>query len=509
MITLDGIDPAAPEPYVAMQIALNRGASGGLPRARDCVILCNKLASVGDASLDGNGEAINVPRRILEGETEVISRAGFNSEALLLFKTGIRANPFLQFWLQIVGPGSVAATADWTFATNADRAGTVIIECVGEAQYVGVLKDDTPTIVAGLVKDKIKEQSHWPITASALAGVLTTVSTTAGSRFTHYINMLRIRFVKTNAMTITKGSVTAGSTDDDQTTAIANLEQHPIYYQVNPKQVTTAVNPSDNGIGEHIAAMQLWTGASIGTNCMLCVGNVGTPLQATAVAASINQPFCNIWHAEDSDWSAGMIAVHLASIKAYKESAYKAANLADYGRKDSTDTLFVPDPFDKADRATKAEIRLMLNNGVSPIAFDTNGKPYLVRDITTKHLTNGNFDYRARSGHIWSVACDLRESLLQNYRSEAQDNIMDDPVEGQKPLPGFTTPRDVKGIVHSTIDQKIFRERATLDPSSQQAMKDSFAITRTPAGFNARFKFAAVRHLYQAGFLAEEVSPAY
>ena len=507
-IELSGVDLSDPTPGQKRELATNRGSSGGFVASRDILILCNKLSSVGSGSVDGLGDTLNTPIRIGGGEQEVIDRCGYKSEALLLFKTAVKHNSEAVYWLDIVPPGTGSASVDFTFATNSAAVGAVNIDFIGEREQVGIISGDTPTIVAGLVKDKINAMLHWPLTASNVAGVLTVTASAAGSRFDHYLNKIRISMAKPSAMTISKGSVTAGSTDDDQTTAISTLGTYSIYYQVNPKQVTSAPTSTDNGIGEHLATMTDWVSPAGGKSCELIVGNVGTPTQAGTVAAAMNLPYAKLFHAENNDYSAGMLAVTFAAIRQKKEASNRAANLANYGRKSASDTLYVPDPYAKTDRPTGTEIKTMLNTGVTPCAFDDTGKPYIVWHVSTKSLTNSVVDYRGRPGHQWSVLCDFWESLRSLYNSEAQDNVADDPVNGAPRLVNFTYPSDVKAMAKRTIDQKIDGAVTTLDPSQRDAMKASVVVERLTSGTACRADIAVVRHNLKGHFLINEVSPA-
>ena len=509
-IELTGIDLSNPQPGTKREIVFAQGSSGGLTRARDVVIFCNKLSTVGSGSVDGLGDALNTPIPIYNGQDEVISRFGHKSEAKALHKAFTSVNKSAQVWMLCVPPGTGSASADFTFATNASGSSAVIIDFMGEQEQVAVASGDTPTVIALAVSTRINAMLDWPITSSPSAGVLTVTASWAGSRGDHYLNQLRMRFTKSVATTVTKGSVTAGSTDDDQTTAIANLESYDIYYQVNPKQIVAAPTSTDNGIGEHLASLTTQVAASVGKAGVLIAGCVGTTTQASAVAVGMNKEWSHLIHAENSDWSAGLIAAHVAGIIQSRQASNPAANLAGYGGK-SADTIYIPDPYAKTDRATSAELTTLLNNGVTPIAFSSTGKPSIVWLVTTKSQTNSVADYRARAGHIPSVMFFAWEILKGIWNSEAQPNVANDPADGEQRLPGFTYPSDVKGMVYRMIDMLIDGGAGIptlLDPSQRQAMKDSVVVERLTSGVACRVELAAVRHLLKGHFKLLEVSPA-
>jgi phage tail sheath gpL-like len=507
-ISLTGIDLNDPLPGMKRELAPNRGSSGGATTARKLFIGGNKVAGTGTSTADGLGWAMDTPIDITGGEDEVVQRYGYHSELLLLYRTAVSANPDVQIGTAFVQPGTTAPTVDFTFATAADRAGVVRFYCIGEYVEVAVANGDSVTTVATNVKNAINAQLHWPVTASNVAGVLTVVSATAGSRFTHYVNQTRALFTKTNAMTITKGSVTAGSTDDDWTNLILALENYDYYYQVNPKSVTAAVTSTDNGIGEHMTAAADWVSPSKGKAVELHTGQVGTPTQATTVATSINQWWALHWHQENSEWSPGMLASHCAAARARVLASDRGAHMADYGRRDSSDRFYVPDPYSKGDRSTFAEQRIMLNAGVSPIGFTGSGKAYIVWDVTTKCQTNSQSDYRARPAHMPSVLFDFWESTASEAASIKQLKIAEDPAQGQKPLPGFNYPRDYRSLLYKMIDLKIDNGAATLDPAQRDVMKASVVAELQGAGVGVRADLRVVRHNLKQNFLLNEVSPS-
>lgn len=507
-IQLTGIDLNDPLPGTKRELAPNRGSSGGATASRALFIGGNKVAGTGTSTADGLGLAMDTPVAIGGGEDEVIQRYGYHSELLLLYRTAVSANPDVQVWTAFVQPGTATATVDFTFATSASAQGVVRFYCIGEYVEVAVANGDTVTTVATAVKNAINGQLHWPIVASNVAGVLTTAAATAGSRHTHYVNQLRCSFVKTNAMNITKGSVTAGSTDDDWTNLVLALENYDLYFQVNPKSVTSAVTSTDNGIGEHLAAMTDWVSPSKGKQAELHTGQVGTPTQATTVATSMNQWYAFHVHAENNDWSPGMLAAHSAAARSYVLASDRGAHLADYGRRSSSDRFYVPDPFSKNDRSTFTEQRTMLNAGVTPIGFTGTGKPYIVWDVTTKCQTNSQSDYRARPGHMPSALFDAWESVQSESSSIRQLKIAEDPLPGAKPLQGFNHPRDYRAVMYRVIDQKIDNGSATLDPAQRDNMKASVIAEIQGAGVGVRADLRIVRHNLKQNFLINEVSPS-
>lgn len=501
-----GWDPQDPTPRNGLEVAFGRGPAGGQASGRKILILCNKVAGTGSGSVDGLGSTLNTPVDILGGEAEVIQRAGYHSEALLLYKLAAKYNKTSQIALCIVPPGSGSGTFNWTFATTSTAAGSVKIYIHGEAIEVGIANGDTADTVKTNVIAAINAQLHWTVVASSGgAGIVTITSAVAGTRHDHALNMASATMTLPNAMTVTKSAVTPGSTDDDQSTAISNLEGYDYYYQVNPKQIAAGVTSTDNGIGEHATAMATWVQANLGKNCVLITGSTTTPTNAVTVAQSINQPWAFVIHQEDNMMAPGQLAVQFAAILAGREATNRAAYMAGYGLDEPLDILPPPDA---TDRPTAAEIKTMLNGGVSPISFKGD-RPYFVWPITTKCLTNSIADYRSRPGHIPSVGFHLRDVMLIQWNAERQDYFADDPADGEIPFVNFTHKRDVRALIARVLrDLAGAGSQTVLDPGELDAMLSAIVVNLTSTGFACNFDYVPVKHLLISSFVAQDVGPS-
>lgn len=511
LISLTGVEISYPLPGKMREIRTNAGQAGGVVPSWKAVIYCNKLASIGSGSVDGYGDALDYPRLIQGGEAEVVARCGLKSEGLLLWRAFRAANPnTTDVALCIVAPGTGSATCDFTVANTATAPGTIRIDCAGESVFVGYQSGDTVATVSGLVRSAINAHPYWPVVGTGASPTVTATTSMAGTRHDHHINQMRITVLTPGtAVTVTKGAVTPGSTDDDFTTSIVNLENAGYFWVVNPKHATAGLTSTDNGIGEMAAAMANYVAPSSGKQMALVLGSTATVSQATAVAISVNQPWATMAHSEDNDWSPGMIAAHYCGALAMMTASNRGANLADYGVKNSADRFYVPDPYSKDDRATVTEQKTLVNNGVTPIAFSDSGKAKIVWPVSTKSLTNSVNDYRSRPFHTWLCACDYWETLSIELDSVMQPNVADDWSDKQKPIPGFSTPKDMAAVMRRVVDLKTGDGGpATLDPSQRQAMKDSVFTERQSSGLSGRIDIGAVRHNLRQWLLINEVSPS-
>jgi phage tail sheath gpL-like len=510
--TLTGVDSFDPRPGILRELQVAQGDSGAGGRSRQAVMFANMATGTGSGSVDGLGDALNVPR-LVASRADVIARANYHSEALVGHDAFRAVNTETDLYIVYVAPGSGAASATLTFATTANASSAVRISLMGETVEVGVASGDTAIIVAAAVAAKISAQLHWPVTAAIGGGgsehIVTVTAGFVGSRGDSYLTSLRASFKRSAAMTVTKSAVTPGSTDDDQTAGIAALDGFEIYYQINPKTTTTTVTATDNGIGEHITALTAHYAPASGKAEELFVGVIGTNAQAITTAVSINSHICKVIWAEDNDYSPLQLAATAAGVQAKEEASDRGRPIFTYGPGGDGSPLPIPDPFDITDRPTATEVKAALNNGVSPVEFTATGKALFTWLITSRSETNSVKDYRARAGHIPSVIADYWETLRIRYTATKQLRVAADRAKGEKPLAGFTYPADVASLMRGVIDDKIDGARATLDPAQRAAMKASVDATLAVggAGVSAIAQLQAVKPNLKGHFLIQEVSP--
>ena len=420
---LTGVDPFDPRPGTIRELRVAQGAGGAGGRSRQAVAFVNMATGTGSSTLDGRGDALNVPRLITERQ-DVIDRFGYHSEALgPCYDVFRRHNTVTDLYLVGVVAGTGAASIPFTFANSATASNTLYIDFIGERVSVPVANGDNVTTIAAAAKDKINAQLHWPATAANASGVLTVTCGFTGSRGDYYMDKIRFSWARPAATTITKGSLTAGSADDDQTNAILGLEGFEIYYQINPKTSTSSVTSTDNGIGEHVAALATRYSPQGGKAEVIHFGAVGTNAQAITLAQSVNyhQAF-PIW-AEANDYSPLMLATTACAVQAYEEAGDRGCPIFDYGPAGNGKRLDIPAPFANGDRATPTELKAALNGGVTPVEFSASGKAKLTWQITSRSLTNGVADYRARMGHMPSCLADYWESLRIQWTAIKQLRI--------------------------------------------------------------------------------------
>lgn len=86
---------------------------------------------------------------------------------------------------------------------------------------------------------------------------------------------------------------------------------------------------------------------------------------------------------------------------------------------------------------SNAQVQTALSNGLTPIALQLTGQPYLVKRITTRCLNGSNQDFRIRDAHkvaiMFAWATGVKSLTQQNFGGM---DLLDPPKQGQSPAAG-------------------------------------------------------------------------
>lgn len=501
---LTGVDPNDPIPMTRIEIryAQGTGTGGGLDRQ---VLLLGNKTSAGSETTDTLGDPI-------ADSADCITRFGRRSEIYQEFRkyVAIDRDATISAIASPEGGGATASSFTWTFVGTAALTTTLVVECVGESFEMTISSGDLIATMASNLSTKLAEQLDWPVTASPAAGVVTVTAANLGPRGDYITNRMRAYFRVDPTTTITKSAVTAGATDDDQTNALALIDQREFYYQVNPKSQTTGATSTDNGLGEHAAFITSQALPSVGIRQQMIFGMVNTEANANTLATSLNNARCFGMWSENCKHPPCMLAAEFAAVKRSREIVQPGANLTNYG-KGASDIFSVPPPVLSGDRPTTTEIRSALNNGVTPVNFTPTGQSFIVRHVTTRSLNGSANDYRIRSGHIPS-ALDYSALIIANdIASVQQQFVADDPPEGSPPIEGTTTPSIVRSTIREAISKKLVRHDGgpVLDPSFEQQMLDSVRVTRLVNGTASSMDLQAVKPDDKTNLLIRQTDTGY
>lgn len=529
-MALTGIDPNDPIPATRRELIFGSGISSQGPN-REVVLYGNRDQVVPPT----NPEPLDTLGTYIADDSDAKARFGPRSELYQMYKkyTAVDSGATI-YGVAVTESVGAQAVSTLTLATNANASSTLKITIVGVDIFVPVASGDTPTIVATAAASAINaaEGATLPVTAGAVAGVVTITAANRGLRGNFIIGRLaapdeqglRASFTKPCAMTVTKAITAAGATADDGTAAIASVANSEIYYQVSPWQQsamantvgnTVVISDTDNQNGELRAMIRTQALPINGKEQCMITAFVDDQAAATTIATTLNSVRAFMFRAERNDWTPAMLAAQNAAVVRSQQVSQPAANFAGYQSSDST-VYQVLAPFSVNDRPTTVENRADLNNGVSPIAFRPDGKAYLVRFITTKCRNDNNDpDYRARPGHITSVVDFAWNLVKQRWDSTKQPFVADNPKEGEQPKARTTTPQQVEGLMLQVINDLVAStplgqyQGPILAPDKESEMKKSIVATKMTAGISVSVDFYSVEHLYKGEFTIQETGAAY
>jgi phage tail sheath gpL-like len=519
---LTGISATSPLPGIRREMLFAQGNSGTGGKRRDVVLVGNKTAGA-SRILDGNGNATETIQGPITSKADLETQFGRKSEIYWGYTRFVEVDPNPTIYVVVVAENAsaAAATRTYTFVTAASEAGTLIIEWGGESVEVSVASGDTAITQAAAAVSAITKQTYWPFSAAVGGGgsehIVTIAASNGGPRGDLVVGRVRMRYRKSISTVITASAVSSGTGADDYTDALAALNASEFHYHVAACTATSGVTSTDNGVGEYISSIVTAALPANGKDQEVHFGLVSTQANATTVATSsaANSVHAFFHRAENNDWTPFMIAAHNCAAKRSKEIAHPSANLTGYTNSDSS-VYKVPDPYDKNDRPTLAELEADLDNGVTPIAFAPNGAAYIPRMVSSRSWlgTSATKDYRAREGHIGSAIKYTWAEVKSRYVATRQDHVAADPVKGQKPLAGVTYPSAVKSLLLGVIDDlagPAVGGIPVLDPSPEAIarMKASVNVVDMADGISATVDFEPVRHNNKGNFLVKQTGPAY
>lgn len=517
MPTLTGVDPLDPTPSDRREILFAQGTSSGSSNQL-LVLLYGNKTSAGSETVE---TISNIP---IADKQDARDRFGARSELFHMYSQYVRVDPGAQVFAIAVTEAGTAASKPFVFANTATSAGTCFIDWGGQTVSFPVNSGDTAATQATNAVTAINNayEGTWPFTAGVSTATVTCTAANAGPRGDLVIGRIRMRFDKATSVittTITPGSLTAGATLDDFTTALGVAANGDYAINVFPCHSTSALTTTDNQAGEAITTIATNRNPTNGKSQYAFFGLVGTPTEAVTCVASAggNSASAFFFHQENNPWSPGMLAAHHAAIVRVARLAYPGFNINGYANSD-TSPYDVPRPYANTDEPTAAEIKTLLNNGVTPIAFSKIGAAYVVRFVTSRSFIPGTTttDYRAREGHIPFAIDYAWESLLTRWLTTKQPNVAADLPKGAKPLPLTSYPADLRRLASSVIDDLAGSNPEGLFPgpilaSDEVGNMKASIVTDGPTygklGLTANF--VAVKHLIGSATKIRETSPAY
>jgi phage tail sheath gpL-like len=481
-IVLVGLGASFPNPGVYIELDFAKGpiAGNGAPRS---VLLMGNMTTSGTATADtvvyGNNTAVPC-----QTENDVINLFGAGSQLHRMFLRFIAAaganNTTPLFFLAVTASGGTAASATETITTTAASVGNHRTWCVDQFVDTPINSADTVTAIAANVVSSVNSQTRWPVTAAAVAGVITYTAKIKGPEG----NWIRMQAaIQSSGSIATTTSLTAntflssGATADVNTTALGTIVGARYYYIV--------VGDSDaTNVGRVVTQVTSQATPTTGIRQRVIYGSMDTLANAITNATGINNPRAELIWGNSTDCTPSELAAGMAGIFATLEQG------SAYGVARKNYSLFPTSPTDQAywpfvaGRAgvggapTQANITSALNNGISPITVLPTGTAQFVKRCTTYSLNGSVSDYRIRDAHKVSVCdycCDEIQAMTQlQYGGR---DLLPDPVLGQPPPgPQAITPRlwgnSIKNVINNFGSANQWTYPAGVTPLPTQSPAD-------------------------------------
>lgn len=506
-LALTGLSADNPIPGIYAEVRFAQGQTSDLGPKR--VLILAPKSSAGSITVDTQVQQIN-------DENDAITYAGAGSPAHRMARYFFKNNKVSEVWLCCPTAATAAtATEKLIFATTAAASGVCEIDTCGETFSFALVTGDTATVVGDNAAAAINSRTWLPFTASNSSGTVTLTAKVGGA----IMNSIRIRARIIGSGVATTVNLTAdtafgasgesganvGSGNIDLTAALATLLARKFDTILYSEQVAT---PIDALLDQVQSQAEPSTGfrQKVYLGAALTPGNAATLASGTSMnraqADLINCEECPVEHYVLCAIVAGRYLVHNASDPSY--------NFDGYGTKSGQLLAGLDRPINDSALPTTTELKSMLNQGVTPIAFTDGGAPYVVRAVTSQCKSGSNFDYRVRDAHIVTVSYRFTNDLVAKLAAAPWTKITRDPV-GNRPEPGaeFATPRRVKALIEQLLSD--YASNGWIDPASLSSLIAGTVVGQdpgVPSRMNIQVPLMAAILLHQHALLVKEISAA-
>ncbi|MDO9053842.1 MAG: phage tail sheath C-terminal domain-containing protein [Gallionella sp.] len=294
---------------------------------------------------------------------------GRGSVAHLMARSALQANNYLALTMIALddAAASVAATGTVTISGNASAGGVVTLNVGDQSIVVAVTAADTPTIIAAALVAQIAKQPDLPVTAAAVAGVITLTAKNNGTLG----NGLKVSAVAAAAgVTVAVVAMAAGATDPDIATVLATV------FAAGHNIIISAWNDQTSltALRTHLDAV---SGPLEQRGAIGIFGHTGTLAASTTLAANIN-----------SGRISGLLVPNGFEASFEVAAAYGAVVASEEDPARPLNTLpligILANPL--ANRLGRVEQENALYNGITPSEVGPGEKVQIVRAITTYML---------------------------------------------------------------------------------------------------------------------------
>lgn len=378
-----------------------------------------KVIAVGQRIVAGT-IAANVVKDIFS-DAEAATYFGNGSQLHLMCRAAIKANPYLALQaiaMDDAGAG-VLASSTVTVTGPATGAGVLTVKVAGKPVQIAVAATDTATAIGAALVAQVALQPDLPVTAAAVAGVVTLTAKNKGTQG----NNIKIEADITAAgTTVAVVAMANGATDPTLATALSTI------FAAGHNIIISAWNDQTNvtALRTHLDSVSgpLEQRGGIGI-----YGNTGSLATATTLAGQINSGRISGANFKVPEQPCELAAAY-GAVVASEEDPARPLNLL------QLTGITAPA---LADQLSRTEQESALHNGVTPFEVGPGDKVQIVRAITTYTLdaqsvpdislldltTIRTLDYVRKASRERISLRFPREKLSERTAPKVKDQLMD------------------------------------------------------------------------------------
>lgn len=410
----------------------------GLPGMPRRILLIGQRLSAGSV-------AAGVLTRVTRKE-DGVNYFGRGSMLAQMISAAIRVNPYTEMWalaLDDLGAG-VAATFTVTVTGSPTESGTPCLYIGGKRLAIGVTSGQTPTQIATAIADAVNANPDLPVTAGAVAGVVTLTARHKGAEG----NGIDVRWNYYDGETMPKGITAAiaagvaGSGNPDVLGAIAAMSTGAYYSIVMPW------SDAANMVAMEAELQSRWGGMDMRAGHVFTF-KAGTAAGLSTYGSARNSPHSTVFGLNKSPTLPWVIAAQAAAGVEFSGGNDPAIPFRGIELPD----VMAPA---EADRLTMTERNLVLHDGISTIIFDESGKAIVEQVVTTYQTNSFGMDDRSllKLNTKWTVdymRYVFRFAVARDYPAHklAGDDVLPRISAGQK----IATPKLIRNTLIAAAGQ--------------------------------------------------------
>ena len=309
-----------------------------------------------------------VPTKIFS-DTEAAGYFGNGSDAHLMARAAITANPYLDLTICALDDAATAtaATGSETVGGPATGPGSYKLYLANKLIEVGISSGDTAAEIAVSLVAEAANYGDLPVTLAVNGATPEQIDITAKQKGTTGNQVSIVHVISAGGVTGTTVAMSGGAVDPDTTTAFAVVFGEQYHFIAIPYVDQTAVTALREHLDDVSGPLEQRPGRGVSAQ-------TGPLATATTLAGQINSGRISLPHLRGTRSSAMAVAAAYGAVGAYEEDPARPWNTL------ALDGIHAPAI---ADRLSRTEQEAELHNGVTPLEVGPGEVVQIVRAIST------------------------------------------------------------------------------------------------------------------------------